>query len=40
VPGFVLGADPEPDHAQPLGWSSWIRTRAFVDDADDILLSL
>jgi type VI secretion system protein ImpH len=33
VRGIVLGAEEEP--AQPLGWSSWIRTRPFARDADE-----
>jgi type VI secretion system protein ImpH len=38
VPGFVLGD--ETARPQPLGWSTWIRTGEFADDADDILLRL
>jgi type VI secretion system protein ImpH len=38
VPGLVLGADD--DDAQPLGWSTWVRTRPPATDADDILLRL
>ncbi|HET9985783.1 MAG TPA: type VI secretion system baseplate subunit TssG [Longimicrobiales bacterium] len=38
VPGFVLGAGEEV--AQPLGWSTWIRSTAFRRDADDTVLSL
>lgn len=38
VPGLVLGgADP---HAQPLGWSTWIRTGEFQRDADETILRL
>jgi type VI secretion system protein ImpH len=38
VRGFVLGDD---DAAQPLGWSSWIRTSpTFARDADDTLVRL
>jgi type VI secretion system protein ImpH len=38
VPGFVLGGDEA--RPQPLGWSTWIRTREFAADADDIFLTL
>jgi type VI secretion system protein ImpH len=36
VPGLVLG-DPI---SQPLGWSTWIRTREFARDADETTLTL
>jgi type VI secretion system protein ImpH len=35
VPGLVLGDD----SASTLGWSTWIRTREFVRDADDTILT-
>jgi type VI secretion system protein ImpH len=38
VPGLVLGADS--DSAQPLGWSTWIRTTNFAHDADNTVLRL
>lgn len=38
VPGFVLGGDE--GRPQPLGWSTWIRTREFTTHADDIRLRL
>lgn len=38
VPGFILGGDEV--RPQPLGWSTWIRTREFAADAGDILLRL
>jgi type VI secretion system protein ImpH len=38
VPGFVLGGDEA--RPQPLGWSTWIRTREFAADAADIFLTL
>lgn len=38
VPGFVLGGDEA--NPQPLGWSTWIRTREIAADAGDILLRL
>ena len=37
VPGLVLGDD---DASQPLGWSTWIRTRPLGRDADETVLSL
>ena len=37
VPGCVLGGDgPE----QPLGWSTWVRTKTFDHHADDTILTL
>jgi predicted component of type VI protein secretion system len=37
VPGCVLGGDgPE----QPLGWSTWVRTRPLDHHADDTILTL
>lgn len=36
VPGLVLGDDED----QPLGWSTWIRTKPFPRDADDTILTL
>ncbi|HEX6750888.1 MAG TPA: type VI secretion system baseplate subunit TssG [Longimicrobium sp.] len=36
VPGCVLGAA----DAEPLGWSTWVRTRPFAEDAGDTLLRL
>ena len=38
VPACVLGADE--GEAQPLGWSTWVRTRAFAEDAGDTVLRL
>jgi type VI secretion system protein ImpH len=38
VPGFTLGGDEA--HPQPLGWSTWIRTRECAADDGDILLRL
>jgi type VI secretion system protein ImpH len=38
VPGCVLGA--EAGAGEPLGWSTWVRTRPFDHDADDTLLPL
>jgi type VI secretion system protein ImpH len=38
VPGLVLGADD--GSAEPLGWSTWIRTAAFGHDATDTVLRL
>lgn len=38
VPACVIGA--EEGQAQPLGWSTWARTRDFPRDADDTLLQL
>lgn len=38
VPALVLGGDAEAP--QPLGWSTWLRTRPFSAPADDILLRL
>jgi type VI secretion system protein ImpH len=38
VPGFVVGA--EAAASQPLGWSTWIRTRSFERDADETVLTL
>ena len=35
VPGVALG-----DAILPLGWSTWIRTRAFTRDADETILTL
>ncbi len=35
VPGCVLGAE-----EQPLGWSTWIRTRDLTRDADETILNL
>jgi type VI secretion system protein ImpH len=37
VPGCVLG---ETESPQPLGWSTWVRTRDFDRDADDTTLRL
>jgi len=37
VPGFVLG---DPAVSQPLGYSTWLRTREFSRDADDTVLTL
>ncbi len=36
VPGLVLGEV----GAQPLGWSTWLRTREFERDADETILTL
>lgn len=36
VPGLVLGDD----SSATLGWSTWIRTRDFVRDADDTILTI
>ena len=38
VRGFRLGDDE--DEAQPLGWSSWIKTGTFARDADDAVVRL
>lgn len=37
VPGCVLGVEDTPG---PLGWSTWIRTTPFANDADETLLTL
>jgi type VI secretion system protein ImpH len=37
VPGLVLGGD---GPSQPLGWSTWVRTREFTRDADETVLTL
>jgi type VI secretion system protein ImpH len=39
VQGITLGGD-SPDELDPLGWSTWIRTRAFTRDPDDTTLTL
>lgn len=39
VPGIVLGEETE-EEAAPLGWCTWIRTRPFVEDADQTTLAL
>jgi len=36
VPGFVLGEEP----GQPLGWSTWIRTRPMTREADGTVLNV
>jgi type VI secretion system protein ImpH len=38
VPGCVIGA--EDGAAQPLGWSTWAKTRDFIHDADDTVFRL
>lgn len=38
VPPCVIGADE--GGAQPLGWSTWARTREFTHDAEDTLLAM
>jgi type VI secretion system protein ImpH len=38
VPGCVLGSDEE--RPPPLGWRTWLRTKPFVHDADDTILTL
>jgi type VI secretion system protein ImpH len=38
VPGFVIGA--AEDEPQPLGWSTWIRTKPRLDDAQGTVLTL
>lgn len=40
VPGIVLGEEEEPERTLPLGWCTWIRTRPFVRDPDETMLSL
>ncbi len=36
VPGFVIGEEP----GQPLGWSTWIRTRPMTREADGTVLHI
>jgi type VI secretion system protein ImpH len=38
VPACVIGVDE--GAAQPLGWSTWARTREFTHDAEDTLLAM